>query len=303
MSTEYYKPPLQDQAEIDDNPRQTIAQFEAHSPLSRQPEYGDNTYEAHPQHELHSSSSSKSPKNIPTNEENWQPSYLRRPVLIGFTILLMTSTYNNLTASDLENPDLLPAIAAAIKQQDGIIIAQNTVYGNADSVHPANATNVTLPAGVTGKTDADFIYAGNITVPQGRGLCVAQDATSTHILTGLLGAVLLLFIISWVWMPHTAVLPQKIPLNIASMAALIAGGNLLDYLPPNADRCSDEELKRALASRGDTNVWLGWGAAADVEGRMAGNENEGGVSRFGIWVVERGEVNEAKGERYAMLGR
>ncbi|KAE8449610.1 hypothetical protein EG329_007940 [Mollisiaceae sp. DMI_Dod_QoI] len=205
-----------------------------------------------------------------------------------FFSLLTTSSKNNLSSSALGTADQIPVVSAAIQQQHGMIQAQNL---NGHRV-PANTTNATLPLGATGKTDADYTYNGNLTDPLGggRGLCVSQDAASTHILAALLGTALLLFVFSWVGMPKTAVLPRRAPLSIASMVALIAGGNLLSYLPPNADSCSDEEIRQSLGRHGEMSVWLGWGNVTDVEGRMARQENEGGVSRFGIFVVPPGMV-------------
>ncbi|KAL3424093.1 hypothetical protein PVAG01_03374 [Phlyctema vagabunda] len=218
----------------------------------------------------------------------------------AFFGLLMSSPQNTLSTSTLSATDQISSIAAAIQYQHGIIQAQNLV-GN---WVPANESNSTLPSGVSGRTDADFTYAGNLTDPLGggRGLCISQDAASTHILAALLGIALLLFVISWIGMPESAiaVLPRQTPLSIASAVALIAGGNLVSFLPPNADSCTDEEIKRSLGS--ERGVWLGWANMPDEEGRMAGQENEGGVSRFGVFVVEREMMDEVKGKKYRKLG-
>ncbi|KAH9212901.1 hypothetical protein DL95DRAFT_507875 [Leptodontidium sp. 2 PMI_412] len=212
----------------------------------------------------------------------------------AFFGLLLSSPQNTLSTSALDAADQIHSVVAAIQHQHGIIQAQNLVGNRV----PANESNSTLPLGVSGRTDADFTYAGNLTDPSGggRGLCVSQDAASTHILAVLLGVALLLFVLSCIKMPEsaTAVLPRQTPLSIASTVALIAGGNLVSFLPPNADSCSDEEIKRSLGS--ERGVWLGWANVPDEEGRIAGQENEGGISRLGIFVVETEMVDELKGK-------
>jgi hypothetical protein len=44
----------------------------------------------------------------------------------------------------------------------------------------------------------------------------------------------------------------------------------------------ERELEEVLEKAG---LWMGWGTVPDLEGREMGGENEGGVSRFGIFVM------------------
>lgn len=111
-----------------------------------------------------------------------------------FFSVLMSSSNNDLSTSALGTMNQISAVAAAIKQQHGIIQAQTL---NGDRLL-ANETNATVPFGVSGKIDFNYTYEGTLTDPLcgGRGLCVSQDAASTYVLAVLLGTALLLFVLS-----------------------------------------------------------------------------------------------------------
>lgn len=111
---------------------------------------------------------------------------------------------------------------------------------------------------------------------------VVQDAISTRVLEALLLVTLVLLGVGWVWLPKTNVLPKRSPTTIASAAALLAGGNLMEW--PSEE---DGDIIGALDRRGSTTrFWMGWGTVPDEEGILMGNENENGISRFGIFAVE-----------------
>lgn len=74
-------------------------------------------------------------------------------------------------------------------------------------------------------------------------------------------------------------LSQRSPTTIASVVALLADGNLHERLAWGM-----AGARAALWGR-RTRLWLGWGLMPDEEGIEMGNENENGVSRFGIYVV------------------
>jgi hypothetical protein len=173
----------------------------------------------------------------------------------------------------------------AIRRQHGIIQAQTLA---ASRTMPANQTNTTLtPAQArAGGTDADSRFAANLTstTPRAR---VVQDSVATRILQGFLGATLLLAILSWVSAPHVGTVLPRPPNSIASMAALLAGGNVFGLLPPDAARLSDRELAITLGGR-QTRFWLGWGPKS----------GEGGIEskRFGIFAERNGEDMERKQE-------
>ncbi|KAI0466726.1 hypothetical protein F4859DRAFT_526406 [Xylaria cf. heliscus] len=114
---------------------------------------------------------------------------------------------------------------------------------------------------------------------------VAQDATSTHILVAFLAVSLVLYLLSWIICRRTDVLACS-PTRIASVAALIAGGNLV----AKSSREGEEDSLGDIADEfehPDSRFWLGWGNLPDEEGLHMGGENEAGVSQFGIFVIGR----------------
>ncbi|KAF3020915.1 hypothetical protein E8E14_001823 [Neopestalotiopsis sp. 37M] len=195
-----------------------------------------------------------------------------------FFSLLTTSRWA-IPVSMLGDPTKSDVVDAAIRYQSGIVWAQMLNVNR----QPANTTNATLgdsPLGVPNGNDARS-FAANVTDPNGP-VRVVQDATSTRILEALLLMALGLQILSWIYIPRANVLPNRSPTTIANMAALLAGGNVLELLPENAQDLSSSEIEKSLGQR---KFWVGWGTRPDVEGLMRGNENENGVSRFGIFAV------------------
>ncbi|KAK3294578.1 uncharacterized protein B0H64DRAFT_343955 [Chaetomium fimeti] len=231
----------------------------------------------------------------------------------------------------LGDPSATTTIINAIRQQHGIIQAQNLVQ----QLIPANTTNTTIPQGYPpGTTDDIPLYNATITSAPGSGRRrVVQDTTSTRILQGLLAIILVLLLVNWACMPNTDVLPRS-PTTIASAVALLAGGNLLEegmagFGPlkgsdgdsgmggldgragllrvllagkgvggggVDGDGSGDDDsvyLKKKEELLKGARFWMGWGTVPDVEGRkVGGGENEGGASRFGIHVVWQQEVEE-----------
>ncbi|KAI1751647.1 hypothetical protein F4782DRAFT_540882 [Xylaria castorea] len=163
-----------------------------------------------------------------------------------FFTLLTTSRYA-LPISALEDPARHQDVVDAIKFQHGVIGAN--VLNNKMRA-PANSTNATLgaspPEDLADRND-DRAYPVRVT-DLGRWR-VVQDAPSTRILEALLGATLILSIISWALMPDTALLPKP-PTSIASAIALLIGRNIFACLPPNAASMSDDELKSYFLTLG-----------------------------------------------------
>ncbi|KAI1429621.1 hypothetical protein F5Y12DRAFT_796543 [Xylaria sp. FL1777] len=202
-------------------------------------------------------------------------------ILDAFFEALVTSAWA-IPMSALGDPSSSASVVAAIKFQHGIIQAQTL----AQTLHPANQTNATLaePIGPA-DNNARPLYNATVTDAESRRR-VVQDATSTHVLVALLSISLVLFLVGWAGNPRTDVLPRS-PTTIASVAALIAGGNLLSYLHPDAQ--SLEDIIAALGGP-KARFWMGWGNLPDEEGRLRGGENEAGVSQFGIFVVDEEET-------------
>ncbi|KAK3682402.1 hypothetical protein B0T22DRAFT_386525 [Podospora appendiculata] len=221
-----------------------------------------------------------------------------------FFAMLTTSPWA-VPVTDLGNASVDSKIVDAIKFQHGIIQAQTIA---SIRTFPANKSNTTLSNPKHGDNDAQPIYLANVTDPIGRRR-VVQDAVSTRVLEALLGVTLLLVFVSWAFMRETAVLASS-PTTIAAVAALVAGGNLFDMLPPDAEWRSPEELAAAFPP--GTKFWLGWGLVPDeLDGETSGPVNEGGIRSFGIFAVSEGdEVEKAspgmsiggRGGRYASVG-
>ncbi|KAI0903198.1 hypothetical protein F4823DRAFT_568935 [Ustulina deusta] len=184
-----------------------------------------------------------------------------------------------ISISALGDPSANGDVIDAIQLHSRIILAQTLTAIRG----PANETNATLaePIG-PGDNDAQRIINATATNTRRR---VVQDVASTHILVALLATTLILFVIGWATSPRTDVLPRS-PTTIASAVALLAGGNIFDRLPPDTPLLSPEESASALGGP-ETRFWMGWGNLVDKEGRQNGGENEGGVSQFGIFVVDK----------------
>ncbi|GAW27135.1 hypothetical protein SAMD00023353_7400150 [Rosellinia necatrix] len=226
-------------------------------------------------------------------------------LLDPFFAALVTSAWA-VPPSALGDPSASAGVAAAIRQQHGLMQAQTL----AQALAPANETDSTVarPSGSGGgpaaANDAEPRYNATATTTTaaaaaGRRRRVVQDAASTHALVALLAAALVLSVAGWAGSPGTDVLPRS-PTTIASAAALAAGGNLLARLPPDAGGArSPEDVIAALGGergRGGCGArfWMGWGNLPDEEGRLAGGENEAGVSQFGIFVVDEEEEQKWK---------
>ncbi|KAI0197943.1 hypothetical protein F4808DRAFT_452303 [Astrocystis sublimbata] len=78
--------------------------------------------------------------------------------------------------------------------------------------------------------------------PSGRNR-VVQDAASTRVLQSLLAVVLVCLSINWYLMRNVNVVPRS-PTSIANWMALLADGNLRDFLPPNAAHMSLDNISR-----------------------------------------------------------
>ncbi|KAI0199409.1 hypothetical protein F4808DRAFT_471695 [Astrocystis sublimbata] len=191
----------------------------------------------------------------------------------------LISSRNAIPIADLGDEAANEKVADTIRFQHGIIQAQNLARG----LVPASTSNVTLTSDSSMTNDAQPVYTGKVTDPTRKR--VVQDAASTRILEALLGASLVLLIVGWVFTHQTDVLPMA-PTSIAAVAALIFGGNLLEKLPADAQWRSQDEIAAAFGKGGNTKIWLGWGLVPDLEGRAMGGENENGVRRFGIFVVD-----------------
>lgn len=205
-----------------------------------------------------------------------------------FFYMLTTSRFA-IALEALSDPARDEEVMTALRFQHGILAAQAL---HANRVPPANVSAVDAvladAEGMVTATGQDvdaqskYTYRATVTDAVGRRR-VVQDPVSTRVLEALLLAAAVLLLVGWATLPRTNVLPNRSPTTIASAVALLAGGDLLERLPEDAEWRGKEGVRAALGK--GTRLWLGWGRMPDEEGIAMGNENENGVSRFGIFVV------------------
>lgn len=178
-------------------------------------------------------------------------------------------------------------VAAALKIQHGILAAQAL---NTNRKSPLNVSTtearIVSTAMPSGRDGARYTYGATATDDAGRRR-VVQDGPSTRVLQALLFATALLVLLSWACYLRTDVLPPRSPTTVAGAVALLAGGNLLDMLPEDAEWRSETDMLEALGR--ETKFWLCWGRMPDAEHIAEGNDNGTGVSRFGIFAMPSDE--------------
>ncbi|XXG97848.1 Sigma-adaptin 3A [Hypoxylon texense] len=193
---------------------------------------------------------------------------------------LVTSRYA-IPISSIGDPSQAQAVKDAIIFQHGIIAAQylsaSDRWENIPPPDPSNASALPIfpsISGLTPTTDTG-VYSAVASDPYGRRRLV-QDPASTRVVEALLLAALVLSLLGWVLGPRKAVLPRS-PTSVASVLALLAGGDVLDYMykDDGGDWQTVEDAK-AVFPKG-CKFWMGWGWAGASKG-----EKE---QRFGIWMV------------------
>ena len=141
-------------------------------------------------------------------------------------------------------------LLAAMNRQYGISFAQ---FENAFRVSARGPKRSTLHSSIT----APGPYR------------LTQSAIATHILVGLLGALLLTTVVTTFTMKSSNVLPKN-PCSIGAVASLLADSDFVDMMPLGAENMSDDELVACF----DTYKFsMGW---------WAGAEGEIGKRRFGV---------------------
>jgi hypothetical protein len=194
-----------------------------------------------------------------------------RHLFDNFFTILTTSRYA-ISASSLADPLKADEVAAAIHRQHGIVRSQLMNSGYRIPAITANATIPNPPLSVADGNDARN-YTASLFNSQGSPR-VIQDHAATRILQGLLVASLLFSVIGWALMPQTGVLPRS-PTSIVSIAALIAGGDLIEHFPSDhGETLGDSSHADRICQKG-IRFGVGWK-------RPRGEEMS---ERFGIWVM------------------
>ncbi|KAJ5176875.1 uncharacterized protein N7482_002752 [Penicillium canariense] len=170
------------------------------------------------------------------------------PTLDGFFYLLVTGKYA-IASENLETPDQNQTVIDAIKRQHKIINAQQL------SNYTRGTANDSIP---------HALLLGNVT--NSSRLRLIQDPTSTRILEALLGAMLILGIISSVLLDTDHVLPKN-PCSIAAVASLLADSDLLDQFVQGAWDPNHKSLDQTFAYR---RFYLGWWENGHSDGPESG---------------------------------
>lgn len=177
---------------------------------------------------------------------------------------LLSRTDSRATTNMLGNSttEAVEGIVAAIKHQHGVIRAQSINFKSRRHL----TTSGTFPLtdqGIIIRSGVDARASPSVAVPSFTGTAaddvarLHQNLIATRILEALLGAALLFHMLSWILTPRTRL--PKPPTTIASVAALLVDGNILDYLPPGAEWHPLHELQQLFVDDGTTLVFkLRW---------------------------------------------
>lgn len=191
---------------------------------------------------------------------------------------LVTSRYA-IPVSAIGDPTQNGVVMDAIRLQHGVIQAQflsaNYRIDIGSPNATANATNVLIPTLFDGSTTKNSTtYPATVIYPFGRQR-VVQDPTASAVLGALLLSILILSALGWWFGPQEAAL-QRSPTSVASVLALLAGGNLLEHIyDEGPEPRSWEDVESRLGK--DSRFYLGWGPLSD--------DGDSTARRFGIWMT------------------
>lgn len=169
--------------------------------------------------------------------------------------------------TELAGPSNEQRLINAVDHQYRVLMAQ--VYNTAMRVSSS-------PSSPTSGAVYSQMLNGTLTAPNRNR--IVQDRASTYVLEGILAAMVICVIVSWVCMDTRRVLPKN-PCSIAAVASLLAGSEILgqEFLGRGAEWLSDEQLKEKFEG---WTFSLGWWEQA-----------AGGRRRFGIDV---GNADESR---------
>ncbi|KAI1863862.1 uncharacterized protein JN550_009360 [Neoarthrinium moseri] len=183
---------------------------------------------------------------------------------------LVTSRYA-IPLTSLKDASQAEAVKDAIMFQHGVYAAQ---YIDMRHRVALNSSLTVFPALSSAAAGSDTgVYNATITNPWGSSRIV-QDEVGTRILEVLLLIALVLSALSWALGPWKPVLPRS-PTNIASVLALLSGGDLLEHLHGQDSMKEWHNLEELRAVLGDeSRFWVGMGPP-----------KSDGEKRFGIWLT------------------
>lgn len=209
-----------------------------------------------------------------------------KTLMDSFFQQLVTSRYA-IPVDYLGDPAQVTAVENAIIFQHGIIAAQCISRSFPLDVGFDNRTgapNVTLFPALSNQHDGSVdtgVYGATATDSHGTQR-VVQDPVATRLLQVLLLATFALTLAGWVLGAWKPVLPRP-PTSIASVLALLAGGDVLEHMYGGGKRdCLTLEEAMSRFDE-DCSFRLGWGRGND--------DGPDAPQRFGIWVVQNSVVD------------
>ncbi|XXH01357.1 hypothetical protein Hte_007715 [Hypoxylon texense] len=185
---------------------------------------------------------------------------------------LVTSRYA-IPISAIGDPTQTEAVRDAIMFQHRVIAAQ---YYSQFRVDIGDANGTIFPSlSHASATNDTGMYYGTATDPQGRRRLV-QDPTSTRVIEALLLTTMAFSLLGWFLVPRKEILPRSTT-SVASTLALLAGGDVLEYLYKDGDTHfrTIEDVKLVFPK--DCKFWMGWGPPGITKPRSE--------QRFGIWMM------------------
>ncbi|KAI0383543.1 hypothetical protein F5Y04DRAFT_278720 [Hypomontagnella monticulosa] len=197
---------------------------------------------------------------------------------------LITSRYS-IPLSAIGDPSQAEAVRDAIVIHHKVIVAQFiSQIDRVDVKEPSGTANPIIPPLYNlSSTNDTGVYDGTASDPYGRR-SVVQDPASTRVVQALLITTLVFSLLGWGFGPRKPVLPRS-PTSIASVLALLAGGDVLEYMyrDGKAGWSTIEEVKSIFPE--NCKFRLGWGTIPKgAEGEV--------VPSFGIW-VEKNKYEES----------
>ena len=226
---------------------------------------------------------------------NLEPKSQANGLADKFFSTLTTSPWG-IPASYLVNLSTNHIAAEAIKHQHGILAAQILAW---QRIPATESNSMSFHPNKPGANDTDKAFQCMIEAShQGR---IVQNASSTRILQAMICVSLALLIVSWLL---TRPVLATNPTSIASAAALLARGNVLEIFPAplsiTAERGSLEKIAKGMFPPG-TRFRMGWtGEAPAATAAITGTGNSG---IDGPLRVDRSEDEgePARGERFGII--
>ncbi|RYC90816.1 hypothetical protein BFJ63_vAg6433 [Fusarium oxysporum f. sp. narcissi] len=183
-------------------------------------------------------------------------------------------------------PSAANEVQSAILSQHGIIRAQSLNFRSRRHLSSRGTFPVADGTNIVSGIDPDEPVSQAVPVISGsqvtESVRLRQDAIATRILQGIVGALMLLHIISWIYWRRIR-LPRS-PTTIASVTALLVDGNLFKSLPRAAQWQPDSELE-AIFTEGDTPQRFQLGFDRKGRGRGCDGRAKKEEGNFGIRAI------------------